>query len=76
MMQSYTCGTCPDIIQWDQKNDQDFHFRLNIRTENDRIADLLVVGPGRREIKYDTINLAPEMKKMDGEITECRRLVA
>ena len=55
---------------------QSYTCGTNIRTENDRIADLLVVGPGRREIKYDTINLAPEMKKMDGEITECRRLVA
>ena len=73
-MQRYTCGACPDLFQWDQKNDQDFHFRLKIQTGNDRIADLLVVGPGRRKIKYDTINVTPEMKKMDGEIIECRRV--
>ena len=73
-MQRYTCGACPDLFQWDQKNDEDFHFRLKIRPGNDRTADLLVVGPGRRDMKYDTINLTPEMKEMDGEIIECRRV--
>ena len=62
-----------DLFQWDQKNDEDFHFRLKIQPGKSDIGDLLVVGPGRREMKFDTMNLTSEMKEMDGKIIECRR---
>ena len=33
---------------------------------------LLIVGPYRKEVKYDTIALTDELRKLDGEIIDCR----
>ena len=35
-------------------------------------AELLVGGPFRREIKYDTIALTNDIRELDGEIIDCR----
>lgn len=35
-------------------------------------GDLFVVGPGRIEMKYTTIDLTDDLKKMNGSIIECR----
>ena len=74
LLQTYISGTCLDHFQWDLKNEEDFHFRLKISDRKDSTGELLVVGPRRREIEFDTINLTPELMEMDGKIIECHRI--
>lgn len=45
---------------------------LTLKPFSESTGNLYVVGPGRIEMKYTTIDLTDELKKMNGSIIECR----
>ncbi|KAI9556336.1 hypothetical protein GHT06_018910 [Daphnia sinensis] len=70
----YICGTNYDIFQWTENEDHLCSFRLKIPKEikEPKEAHLLVGGPYRTEIKWETIPLTDDLRKLDGCIVDCR----
>ncbi|XP_057374511.1 mRNA-capping enzyme-like [Daphnia carinata] len=70
----YVCGTDYDIFKWTENEVQLCSFRLRIPKgiEEPEEADLLIGGPYRTEIKWETIPLTDELRKLDGQIVDCR----
>uniref|UniRef100_A0A0P5PKB4 Mrna-capping-enzyme n=1 Tax=Daphnia magna TaxID=35525 RepID=A0A0P5PKB4_9CRUS len=70
----YVCGTNQDIFQWIENEIHLCSFRLRIPkgVKEPKEADLLVGGPNRTEMKWETIPLTDEIRKLDGCIIDCR----
>ena len=59
---------------WDLQNVVKFDFQLKLNPKYPETGELLVVGPGSREIVFNTIYVNDEIKSMDGQIVACRRI--
>ncbi|XP_046456075.1 mRNA-capping enzyme-like isoform X2 [Daphnia pulex] len=70
----YNTRSTYKAFQWRENDVQEISFRLQIPKgiREPKVAELHVIGPYRSEIKYDTIKMTEEIKKLDGCIIDCR----
>ncbi|EFX64761.1 hypothetical protein DAPPUDRAFT_229747 [Daphnia pulex] len=63
-----------DAFKWLENDVHKCCFRLKVPkgVGEPKVAELHMLGPYRSEIKYDTIKLTEEIKKLDGCIIDCR----